>query len=156
MRQRAGMVLQLLAPDRWAGRNIGRGVEDDKTGPGVAEIGVDNDKVLRAHGRSRARHAVGQQHEGIGGTECGAEDADRTVIVSGQRLGKWRPGVADARGLSPQCRLHVSLDAINMDVELVLAAPVGGIDRTRLIAVRGKGWPAARSVKPRSRQAAAK
>ena len=77
-----------------------------------------------AHRGGRARYAIGHELDRVDHIEFFANNSDRAVAVPGKRLGEHCPCITDRRNLALRCGLHFGPDTIDMDVKLVLSAPI--------------------------------
>ena len=123
---RAVVVLELLAACAVGGGKVGAVRQEDEAGLAVGGGGAGEDEGLLGHGGGA--DVGGEELEGAGGGEVGFREEARAVGVTGERGGQGRPGEADRRGGVVEGGGDVGAEAVDVDVELLLAAGLGGVD----------------------------
>ena len=123
------MVEQLFAARTVAGGEIRSIAQKIKARAAVAEDRAGDDQCLLAHMRARAGNTVGQETERIGVAEFGSGEAPHDIMAAGEAGVERRPRRADLGFMPMQGLFHVRPQAIDMNVQLVLAAREARIHR---------------------------
>ena len=125
----AEMVLQFLTLNELAACKPSLGIENDEPRHAVGKLSAGDDQRMLGHGLARTGDTVGEQEKRIGSIKILADQPPRAVSMSGKRFREICPGVADRTGMPFQRGADIRLDAIDVDVELVLRATQRRIDR---------------------------
>ncbi len=131
----AAVVHQLFGGALVEAREVGAIAQQHEPRTPVAEPHADHRQRLARHVGARVR-LLGQQLERVAVAEILALEAHRLVTTPGQRRVEHRPAPPDAILVRRQRVAHVRAHAVHVDVQLLLAAAVEGVDGEREVLAR--------------------
>jgi hypothetical protein len=132
------MVKQANARRHVHAHDRGPVAQQVEAGLAVREHRADDGQRLAPHVGRRVRVALGQQLERVALAQIVAIDLHRAIAMADKVDIERRPMRSDLAVIVMQRLFHRHADAVDMDVQLVLAAAIGRVDRQADIVARDR------------------